>query len=205
MVLYYKASQRKLEELEKEEKELEEAKRKEKQDKKDLCEPAPKPAEPREVPKPTEDESGDYEEYREEEPKEDNGDEESPETAEEGTPLTLSESRKVTAAEADLQPRLTKWERAWAQVPRFSGGALPGYTLTRVEASEYVLGVGMGKGLAKVVFPRKWQAWPNWPRSHGTGTPFFGTKVEVVCPFVYTAIPSLHQQCPSSLSLTQRT
>lgn len=66
-------------------------------------------------------------------------------------------------------------------------------------------GCGDGEGLAKVVFPRKWQAWPNWPRSHGTGTPFFGTKVEVVCPFVYTAIPSLHQQCPSSLSLTQRT
>ncbi|KAL6045921.1 hypothetical protein STEG23_018419 [Scotinomys teguina] len=96
VVLYYKASQRKLEELEKQEKEMEEEKRKEKEDKKELCEPAPKPADCREMPEGTEDESGDYEEYREEERKGDDEDEEdaSPEAAEEGNPLTLSESRK---------------------------------------------------------------------------------------------------------------
>ncbi|KAM7325518.1 hypothetical protein ACRRTK_015771 [Alexandromys fortis] len=96
VVLYYKASQRKLDEIAKEEKEMEEAKRKEKQDKKDLCELANKPPDHREEPAFVKEEDGDYEEYhREGEDKEDNEEEEeSSEDAEEGNPLTLSESRK---------------------------------------------------------------------------------------------------------------
>nr|XP_048306996.1 coiled-coil domain-containing protein 136 isoform X1 [Myodes glareolus] len=92
VLLYYKASQRKLDEIAKEEKEMEEAKRKEKEkrDKKDLCELESKPPDHREEPAHVKDEEGDLEEYhREGEDKDDNE-----EAAEEGNPLTLSESRK---------------------------------------------------------------------------------------------------------------
>lgn len=116
MLLYYKASQRKLDEIAKEEKEMEEAKRKEKEkrDKKDLCELESKPPDHREEPAHVKDEEGDLEEYhREGEDKDDNE-----EAAEEGNPLTLSESRKVTRAKSGNEPG--------AQVPWFSGLALPG-------------------------------------------------------------------------------
>lgn len=124
MLLYYKASQRKLDELAKEEKEMEEAKRKEKEkrDKKDLCELASKPPDHREEPAHVKDEEGDYEEYRQEGEDKDGNDEEeeeeSSEAAEEGNPLTLSESKKVTRAKSGNEPG--------AQVPWFSGLALPG-------------------------------------------------------------------------------
>lgn len=116
MLLYYKASQRKLDEIAKEEIEMEEAKRKEKekQEKKDLCELASKPPDHREEPAHVKDEEGDLEEYRREgEDKDDNE-----EADEEGNPLTLSESRKVTRARSGNEPG--------AQVPWFSGLALPG-------------------------------------------------------------------------------
>ncbi|XP_028618451.1 coiled-coil domain-containing protein 136 isoform X2 [Grammomys surdaster] len=89
VVLYYKASQRKLDELTKEEKEMEEARKKEKvkQAKKELCKLATKPADPSAEPESTEDEDGNFEEYGE-------GEDESCETAEEGNPLKLSESKK---------------------------------------------------------------------------------------------------------------
>ncbi|CAO2602991.1 Coiled-coil domain-containing protein 136 [Lemmus lemmus] len=89
VVLYYKASQKKLDEIAKEEKEIEEAKKKEKekQDNEDLGELATQPPDHREEPAFVE-QDGDYEEYQEEE------EEESSEAAEEGNPLTLSESRK---------------------------------------------------------------------------------------------------------------
>ncbi|GAB1290628.1 Coiled-coil domain-containing protein 136 [Apodemus speciosus] len=89
VVLYYKASQRKLDELTKEEKEMEEArkKEKEKQAKKELCKLATKSADPRAEPESTEDEEENFEEYGE-------GEDESCETAEEGNPLKLSESKK---------------------------------------------------------------------------------------------------------------
>lgn len=116
MLLYYKASQRKLDEIAKEEIEMEEAKRKEKEkrEKKDLCELASKPPDHREEPAHVKDEEGDLEEYRREgEDKDDNE-----EADEEGNPLTLSESRKVTRARSGNEPG--------AQVPWFSGLALPG-------------------------------------------------------------------------------
>ncbi|XP_031237217.1 coiled-coil domain-containing protein 136 isoform X1 [Mastomys coucha] len=87
VVLYYKASQRKLDELTKEEKEMEEARKKEKQAKKELCKLATKSADPRAEPESTEDEEENFEEYRE-------GEDESCETAEEDNPLKLSESKK---------------------------------------------------------------------------------------------------------------
>ncbi|XP_034374739.1 coiled-coil domain-containing protein 136 isoform X6 [Arvicanthis niloticus] len=89
VVLYYKASQRTLDELTKEEKEMEEARKKEKvkQARKELCKLAAKPADPSAEPESAEDEDGNFEEYRE-------GEDESCETAEEGNPLKLSESKK---------------------------------------------------------------------------------------------------------------
>ncbi|XP_051007780.1 coiled-coil domain-containing protein 136 isoform X6 [Acomys russatus] len=97
VVLYYKASQRKLDELMKEETEMEESKMNEKQAKKEPCELAAKPAGPRE--ESTEEEEGDYEECKEREDKEDNEEEdeeeeECSETAEKGKALELSESKK---------------------------------------------------------------------------------------------------------------
>ncbi|XP_040584554.1 coiled-coil domain-containing protein 136 isoform X5 [Mesocricetus auratus] len=96
VVLYYKASQKKLDEIAKEEKETEETKGKEDQDEKGSCELATEPADPREEPEPAAREDGDYEEYRAGENKDDSEEEEeeSSEAAEEGNPLTLSESRK---------------------------------------------------------------------------------------------------------------
>ncbi|XP_051007776.1 coiled-coil domain-containing protein 136 isoform X2 [Acomys russatus] len=101
VVLYYKASQRKLDELMKEETEMEESKMNEKQAKKEPCELAAKPAGPRE--ESTEEEEGDYEECKEREDKEDNEEEdeeeeECSETAEKGKALELSESKKPSPA-----------------------------------------------------------------------------------------------------------
>lgn len=147
MVLYYKASQRKLDEIAKEEKEMEEAKRKEKQDKKDLCELANKPPDHREEPAFVKEEDGDYEEYhREGEDKEDNEEEEeSSEAAEEGNPLKLSESRKVTTAKAG-----SSGDELGLRCPGFQDWPCQGYTSTRVEA-RLCGGHGYenGKGLAK--------------------------------------------------------
>lgn len=97
VVLYYQASQRKLDELAKEEREMEECKRNEKQAKKESVEVATKPAGPSE--ESTEQEEGDYKEGEEKEDNEDD-DEESSETAEKGKVLALSESKKVIRAEA---------------------------------------------------------------------------------------------------------
>lgn len=99
-MLYYKASQKKLDELTKEEKEMDELrkKEKEKQAKKELCKLATKAADPGAEPESTEGEDENFEEYTE-------GEDESCETAEEGNPLKLSESKKVTTAEG-----CTKWE-----------------------------------------------------------------------------------------------
>lgn len=58
-----------------------------------MCKLATNPAaDPRAEPEPTEDEEENFEEYRE-------GEDESCEAAEEGNPLKLSESKKVTTAE----------------------------------------------------------------------------------------------------------
>uniref|UniRef100_A0A5F9DBS2 Coiled-coil domain containing 136 n=1 Tax=Oryctolagus cuniculus TaxID=9986 RepID=A0A5F9DBS2_RABIT len=201
VVLYYKASRSDLEKLanEDERKEGTEKDKKEVPEEKAKCESwgeqATEPADPGEATAAAEEEEEEeeYEEYREPEDKgEDNEEDEDededsrPETAEENSPLKLSESKKVTTARGWI-----RWEKGWGlRCPRVQGWPShrwPG-TGGKVETEK---GVGRAVSLQEVAggdhgadADRRWGLWR-------------------LCPFIYTVVlvTVLTRGVPSSLPL----